>query len=123
MEEEYKSIFNQFLKAGYREEKEDNFNPAISNYYKAITALCSYLIFKRTKNKPKNHQEIFLFLKLNFSDIYTIAKSLFAIYTGTYTQIKVREDCIKVKNAIKEIAKISGIEEEIKENLKEIQLD
>ena len=117
---DYKLIFIEFLEEAISSESKNKFNPAVSNYYKALTTLCSHLISTKLGKKPNNHAEIFLFLKISFPEIYTIVNSVFTTYTDSYDSLMKKEDCEAIKNAIKEIIKISGIEEEFREYLKKL---
>lgn len=118
--EEHKQIFKEFLEEAINSESREKYNPAVSNYYKALTALCSYLIINKLRKSPKNHSEIFLFLKVSFPEVYKMVDGVFSIYTNSYEHIMRKEDCNKIKNAIKEITKIGGIEKEFKEIIKKI---
>lgn len=117
---DYKIIFIEFLEEAISSENKNKFNPAVSNYYKALTTICSYLINNKLGKKPNNHAEIFLFLKISFPKIYTIVNSVFTTYTDSYDSLMKKEDCEAIKNAIKKIIEIGGIEEEFKEYLKKL---
>lgn len=118
--EEYKQIFKDFLEEAISSESKGKYGPAVSNYYKSLSTLCSYLIINKLRKTPKNHAEIFLFLKASFPEIYEIIDNIFTIYTYSYNHIMKKEDCYKIKNAIKEVAKLGGIEKEFEKDLKEI---
>jgi hypothetical protein len=118
--EELKQIFADFLEEGINSESRSKFGPAVSNYYKALTTMCSFLIKNKLRKTPKNHSEIFLFLRVSFPDIYSIVDSVFTVYTNSYDHIMKKEDCDKIKNAIKEIAKLGRIEKEFEYSLKKI---
>jgi len=117
---EYKQIFNEFLEEAISSEFRRRYGPAVSNYYKALTALCSYLITTKLRKAPKSHTEIFLFLRVSFPDIYEIADGVFTVYTNSYDHLMKQEDCSRIKDAIRQITHIGGIEEEFKEYLKKI---
>lgn len=117
---EKKAVFKEFLEEGVSAENRDHFGAAISNYYKALTVMCSYIIVDRLGKTPKNHTEIFLFLKVSFPDIHAIVDEVFKTYTDSYNSLMKKEDCLKIKNAIKETAKIGNIEKEFAEDLKKI---
>ena len=118
--ETYKQIFQDFLEEAISAESRGRYGPAVSDYYKALTSLCSFLIKNKLQKTPKNHTEIFLFLKISFPDIYRIVNEVFTIYTSSYDEIMEKEDCDKIKNAIRQVAKISGIEKEFEEHIKKI---
>src|SRR3989344_8608882 len=110
--EEYIHVFNDFLEEAISSESKGKYGPAVSNYYKSLTTLCSYLIINKLRKTPKNHTEIFLFLKISFPEIHGILDGTFTIYTDSYNHLMKKEDCYKIKNAIKEVAKLGGIEKE-----------
>lgn len=113
-------IFMDFLEEGLSAESKERYGPAVSNYYKALTVLCSEIIKQKLRKIPKNHNEIFLFLKVSFPEIYEIVDSVFTIYTASYNQLMNKEDCFKIKNALKKIAQLGNIEKEFNESLKKI---
>lgn len=117
---ETKQIFNDFLEEGRSAEEKGRYGPAVSNYYKALTVLCSFLIINKLRKSPKNHNEIFLFLKISFPEIHRILNGVFSVYTASYDHLMKKEDCTKIKNALKEVALLGGIEKEFAETLKEI---
>ncbi len=118
--EEYKQIFRDFLEEAISAESNKRYGVAVSNYYKSLTTICSYLIENKLRKNPKSHTEIFLFLKISFPEIHKIIDEIFTIYTDSYNHIMKREDCNKIKDAIKEVAKFSGIEKEFETYLKKI---
>lgn len=118
--EEYKQIFKDFLEEGINSESRKKYGPAVSNYYKALTTLCSFIIINKLRKAPKNHTEIFLFLKINFPEIHKILDGVFTIYVASYNHIMDKEDCDKIKNAIKEITKLGNVEKEFEKDLKKI---
>lgn len=118
--EELKKIFREFIDESLSAESKKRYGPAVSNYYKALSILCSYLIYNKTRKQPKNHTEIFLFLQVSFPEIYKITNEVFPTYKDSYEKIMKQEDCEKIKNAIKQISKISGTEKEFEEDIKKI---
>ncbi|MBD3304424.1 hypothetical protein GF343_04715 [Candidatus Woesearchaeota archaeon] len=53
MEETYKKLFKEFLEGALDEEKKGRYNSAISNYYKALSTLCSLLIYRKKQKNSK----------------------------------------------------------------------
>ena len=117
MEEIYKRLFNEFLDGAIDEEKKGRYNSAISNYYKALSTLCSLIIYRKNRKMSNSHQEVDLFLGILFPDIRKSIEGLYKTYTGTYQTLKKKEDCTDIKNGIKRVAKLAGIEEEFKKSL------
>ena len=117
---EHKQIFKDFLGEAISSELKGKYGPAVSNYYKSLTTLSSYMIINKLRKTPKNHNEIFLFLKVSFPEVYRIVDGVFTTYTASYDHVMKKEDCSRIKNAIKEVAKTGGIEKEFEEDLKKI---
>lgn len=85
--EQLEKIFAEFLEEGISAESKARYGPAVSNYYKALSILCSHLIISKLRKTPKNHAEIFLFLKVSFPEVYEIVDAVFTLYTDSYSHI------------------------------------
>ena len=120
MEETYKKLFNEFLDGAIDEEKKSRYNSAISNYYKALSTICSLIIYRKNRKTANSHQEVDIFMGVLFPDIRKGIDGLYKTYTGTYQTLKQKSDCVEIKNGIKKVIKMAGIEEEFKESLKKI---
>ena len=120
MEETYKKLFNEFLDGAIDEEKKGRYNSAINNYYKALSTLCSLIIYRKNRKTANSHQEVDLFMRTVFPDIRKSIDGLCKTYTGTYQNLKKKEDCADIKNGIKTVLRMAGIEEEFKETLAKI---
>lgn len=120
MEETYKKLFNEFLDGALDEEKKSRYNSAISNYYKALSTLCSLIIYRKNRKTSNSHQEVDLFMSVLYPDIRKSIDGLYKTYTGTYQTLKKEVDCTDIKNGIKTVAKMAGVEEEFKEALEKI---
>ncbi len=120
MEETYIKLFKEFLEGGLDEENKNRYNSAVSNYYKALTTLCSLIIYKENRKTSNSHQEVDIFLSVLFPEIREAIDGLYKNYTGSYQTLKTKEDCKEIKNGIKTVAKMAGIEKEFKENLERL---
>lgn len=120
MEEIYKKLFREFLDGALDEEKKGRYNSAISNYYKALSTLCSLIIYRENRKTADSHQEVDLFMSGLFPEIRKSIDGLYKTYTGTYQTLKKKEDCYEIKNGIKTVIRMAGIEEEFKETLNKI---
>ena len=120
MEEIYEKLFKEFLDGALDEEKKFRYNSAISNYYKALSTLCSLIIYRKNRKPAGSHQEVDLFMSILFPDIRKSIDGLYKTYTGTYQTLKKKPDCAEIKNGIKTVIKMAGIEEEFKETLDKI---
>ncbi len=121
MEEIYKKLFNEFLDGALDEEKKGRYNSAISNYYKALSTLCSLIIYRTNRRTAGSHQEVDLFMEILFPDIRKSIDGLYKTYTGTYQTLKRKSDCAEIKNGLKKVTQMAGIEEEYKEALEKIR--
>jgi hypothetical protein len=113
-------IFTDFVEEGLSAESKQRYGPAVSNYYKALTFLCSYLIQNKLRKIPTNHNEIFLFLKVSFPKVHEVVDGVFSIYRESYDHLLSKEDCVRLKHALKTVAKLGNIEKEFAEDLKKI---
>lgn len=120
MEETYKKLFNEFLDGAIDEENKGRYNSAISNYYKALSTLCSLIIYRKNRKTAGSHQEVDLFMSILFPDIRKSIDGLYKTYTGTYQTLKKKSDCIEIKNGIKKVIRMAEVEEEFKETLEKI---
>ena len=120
MEETYKKLFNEFLDGAINEESEGRYNSAISNYYKALTTLCSLIIYRKNRKTANSHQEVDMFMSILFPDIRKKIDGLYKTYTGAYQALKKKEDCGDIKNGIKTVIRLAGIEKEFSEALEKI---
>ena len=119
----YEEGFEEFLEEGLNAEEKGHYRTAVSNYYKALTEVCSFLIKSKTGKVPNSHQEIFLFLRVNFPEIDEAIKPAFEVYTKAYDSYIDKSECLLVKNAIKKIASEEGISEKIRKTAEKIQSD
>lgn len=113
-------IFSDFIAEGVSAEEKKRYGPAVSNYYKALTFICSYLIKTRLGKHSGSHTEIFLFLKVSFPEIYEVVDAVFSIYRDSYDHLMTKTDCEKIKDAIKKVSGFGKIEKEFAEDLKKI---
>ena len=120
MEETYRKLFEEFLEGAIDEEMKERYNSAISSYYKALTTLCSLIIYRKNRRTANSHQEVDIFMSILYPEIRKKIDGLYKTYTGTYQTLKKKQDCEEIKNGIKTVIKLAGIEEEFKETLKKI---
>lgn len=86
-------------------EKKGMTSEAISNYFKALIAVCDIILIKKTGIPPKDHTERFRMLEKIDNFLYELLDSLFSTYRKTYvstlTQARVEHIRKKVDEAFK----------------------
>ena len=117
MEENYKKLIEEFLEGAFDEESKLRFNSAISNYYKSLTTLCSLIIYRKSGKIANSHQEVDMFMSFMFHDIRKKIEGLYKTYTGTYQMLKEKKDCTEIKNGIKTVIIMAGLEKEFEQAL------
>jgi hypothetical protein len=88
----------EFLSSGEDNLKKSRWNATVSDYFKAISNFSDYLIYKKIKIFPKNHNERFQLLEKYFKEIYKEMLSLFKKYRESYNLRLKKEDTIALKN-------------------------
>ena len=121
MEDIYEKGVKEFLEEGASSEKRGHYRAAASNYYKAVSELCSYLIKNKTGKVPANHSEIFLFLRVNFPEVDLLVAPAFEVYTKAYDSSVEKEELKLIKDAIKKIAARKEVSEEIRNAVEKIR--
>lgn len=95
----------------FLESAEDNllkgrFNAAVSDFFKAITNLYDYLIYKDTKIVVKNHNERFDLLRKYYPEAYDKVFKLFRKYRDSYNLRLKEEDALSLKKYAYELKRI-----------------
>lgn len=115
-----RELISQNIASGIDNEKLKRYNAAASSFFKAITGICDIIIFKRTGRIPDNHTERFDALMKEWKDIYEIMRNLFRTYRDSYTRFISAEEVKRIKNGIKRIAKLGGVEKEFAESVQKL---
>ncbi len=87
----------EFLESAEDNIKMKRWNAAVSDFFKAISAFCDYLIYKEIKLLPKNHNERFNLLRKYFNNIYQKIIELFKKYRESYNLRLKKEDALILK--------------------------
>ncbi len=111
IENDLYSNFKDFLNSANDELKKERYNPAVSNYFKAIAILCDWKIYKERRLIPKNHSERFLFLQTHFSEAYDLISPLFKEYRESYNIRMELKDVLKLKENVEKLKRLFEVEE------------
>lgn len=110
MEDVLKSNINEYFRQAKIAERDRAYNSAVVLYFKAIASLVDLLIYTKEFIAPSNHTERFRILKKRYMDIHSIVDKDFQIYQQSY-RIKLTQEHVEVmKNDIKKIEDLAGIE-------------
>ncbi len=124
MEEELKEKARNYFILGIIAERMGMHSEAATNFFKALFAADDAAIFRKIKDKPKDHSERFDMLKKNLPEMYLITDRLFSTYRRTYTQDLEKGEVELVKKRIKEAFEDAEIEipsdEEVKERFAQL---
>lgn len=97
---------NEFLESAEDNLKKQRWNAAVSDFFKTISNLADFLIYKEIKVSVKNHNERFQLLKKYFPEIYNKILNLFKTYRKSYNLRLKKEDSKKLKSFTYEPKKI-----------------
>lgn len=97
MKEELLDNAKEFLEAAEDNLTKSRFNVAVSDFLKAITGFCDYLIYKDIKIIIKNHNERFEILKKYYQKIYLKIFNLFKKYRDSYVLKLNKNDALTLK--------------------------
>ena len=99
----------EYYNNGVRAEKDNNYNTAVTLYFKSINALCDLFIVVKEKIFPTNHAERFRILEAKYLDIYSILDESFPLYQDSYKARLNKEDCEVLRKDAERIAQILDI--------------
>jgi hypothetical protein len=72
-----------------------HYNSALNLYFKALVAICDYIILHGTGKLPRNHTERFRILQEKYPDIYIIVDFHFNNYRKAYL-MRATKDWVEV---------------------------
>jgi uncharacterized protein (UPF0332 family) len=110
IEEDLLANFKEFLESGKDELEKQRYNSSVTSYFKAVAVLCDLKIYQERRLLPKNHQERFLFLQVNFPEVYKITTDLFNSYRDSYNIRMQKQDALKLKENVEKLKKLLNIE-------------
>jgi len=96
----------EFLESAEDNLSKKRFNASVSDFFKAITNFCDYLIYEDTKIVVKNHNERFDILKKYYPNIYEKVFKVFKKYRESYNLRLKSEDAAILKDHAYEIRRI-----------------
>lgn len=113
-EKDYSEGFEEYVEGGLREEDAKSYRCAVDLYYKALCQLIDYLLYKADIDVNRLKDRLDHIQELN-SNVYDVFAVLHSIYRSAYKFRKDRKDCAEIKNGIKKIIFLKGVEGRFKE--------
>ncbi|MBN1156654.1 hypothetical protein JXA85_03500 [Candidatus Woesearchaeota archaeon] len=101
-----KDIFEEFVKGGDADFKEERFNSAVTQYFKAIAVLCDLKLYEQRASLPSNHTERFTLLKTNFAKVYSLLSKIFRGYTDSYNIKLTKKDAENMRENVNQIKRL-----------------
>ncbi|MBU3896658.1 MAG: hypothetical protein KJ697_01855 [Nanoarchaeota archaeon] len=111
-----KKAKNYFI-LGLFGEKHKMTSEAVSNYFKALFAICDMFLIKKTGFQPKDHTERFRALERTDKFLYRILDELFSVYRETYTKELSPKRVEHIRKRIGEIFDYAKIEKPTEKDL------
>ncbi len=110
IEDELKRGVQEYLESARDDENKGRKRSAATMYFKAMAAVCDYVIYSKIKKLPDNHTERFRMMETGFQAFYTTLSKTFPIYQQTYRADISKEQLEMLKYAFKKISKLAGLE-------------
>lgn len=85
--------------------KDSDYTSSCVLYFKAFFAALDYLLLINGFGIPKDHSERFRLLQRKFPVLYKLLDKFFPIYQRTYSLSIDKEECIIVRDNVKDIIK------------------
>lgn len=114
-----KSIIEE-LDGAKSEENSERYKNALILYSKSMFGVCDYIITINKLKLPDDHRERFEILERYFPFVYRTVNSVFKKYIDTYFKPADKSGCEVIKNAIRELATVEKLDQEIKTIIKKI---
>lgn len=107
----------EFYESGKDNLIKKRYNAATDSFFKALVTVCDLAIQRKVNLLPKNHQERFELLKLNYPETHNLVSSLFSRYRKTYNMRADEDDANATKKAVNEAIRQLKLEKEMQEIL------
>ena len=103
VEDELKKGVNEYVQSAIDDENKGRMRSAATMYFKAIAAVCDYVIYSRIKKLPDNHRERFRIIEMHFQPLYSVLNKVFPIYQQTYRSNINADQLEMIKDGLKKI--------------------
>ena len=117
----FNSIINnirEHIEEGNKSYENKKYTAATNLYFKALVAIYDYVLLAKHGVRPKNHDEMFEFLKLREPYLYRIYNKCFNIYRSAYEREISEEECEELRNTVFSLLKKYSIPLHVAKDLK-----
>lgn len=108
------SNIREYLNYAKEAYEKNDFNTAITLFFKALVTICDYEILRKTGSTPYSHESRFRKLESDFPHLYRIIDRDFPYYTDSYRITISKRIVDLVKGDVEKLIKELGLEEKIK---------
>ncbi len=104
----------EYLKYANEAYAKGGFNTAMTLFFKALVAICDYVVLQKTGTIPSSHENRFRLLEIKFPSLYRIIDRDFPYYTESY-RISVDKKLVDlVRQDVENLVKQFKLDEKIK---------
>jgi hypothetical protein len=104
----------EYLNYAKKAYEEENYNTAVTLFFKAVVTICDIEILKKTKSIPSSHENRFRILETKFPYLYRIVDKDFPYYTDSYRITISKRVVDLVKEDAERLLKEFGLDEKRK---------
>jgi len=99
----------EYLTNATTAKNKNQFNTAVTLFFKTIAALCDLFIYKQEGRIPTSHTERFRILENSYRVIYSILDRDFSFYQDSYTKKLTKESADLLEKDVRKISELIGI--------------
>ena len=107
-----KQGIKEFILTGKLSEERGMLISATDNYFKALIHAVDQFLNERIGKIPDSHSERFRILERENKELYDLLDHLFRFYVKSYRDTITNEEFSEVKNGLKKILQLTGLEKE-----------
>lgn len=100
----------EYLSYARKAYDEENYNTAVTLFFKALVTICDIEIFRKTSSIPSSHENRFRTLENKFPHLYRVVDKDFPYYTDSYRIIISKKIVDLVKEDVEKLLKEFGLD-------------
>jgi len=100
----------EYFKNALEAQNKNEFNTAVTLFFKVISALCDLFILRKEGSIPSSHTNRFRILEARYKELYNLIDKDFPFYQESYKTRLTKEVSLILFEDVKKISKIVGID-------------